>query len=87
MLNRQTEYKGCKISVSVHGPHAGRTYTGSFVITQFKGDADVDHLYTPAWGTPASSASATFDALTQVAKDVVDGKVDPTSASFRVGSG
>ena len=76
MTVQNSTYKGCNISVDVIGPDASGAYSGTFVITHEVGDADDDRQSTPTWRRDACSEAEAFTRLTQLAKDVIDGKED-----------
>ena len=68
-----SEYKDCIISVEVSGPDALGAYVGTFVITHKEGDVQDDRQFMPTWQKPAFSEAEAFAALTQLAKDIIDG--------------
>jgi hypothetical protein len=76
MTAQNSEYKNCIISVEVSGPDADGAYTGTFVVTHEEGGVDDDRQFTPIWQKPVFSEAEAFAALTQLAKNIIDGSTE-----------
>lgn len=76
MTTENSAYKDCNISVAVCGPDSRGIYAGTFVITRNEGESDADRQFTPKWLREETDEAAALDALTRLARDVIDGKSD-----------